>query len=350
MAALWGVFIADALSMPVHWYYNLAALRRDFGVIKTYEAPKASHPTSIMNLASTGTGGRGGQAGNVVGDVILKGKKERWGKPGMHYHHGMLAGENTLNALCCRVLVRSMTAEKSYSAPAFLKDYVTFMTSPDTHNDTYAESYHRDFFSNWAKGIEPEKCAGPEKHDTPSIGGFVTLPPVVIHAADLSDEEFARVIKGHLFLTHKSDSLATYAQLYCTLLRDVLKGADLRSAVQATGKKLGMDVARIASRGLADSEVVGGMFGMACYISDSFPNILYLAYKYAEDFEAGVLANTNAGGENCHRGSALGALLGAAVGTRGIPDKLISGLVATKEIRSEIDSFAEVFCKARDEL
>ena len=37
--------------------------------------------------------------------------------------------------------------------------------------------------------------------------------------------------------------------------------------------------------------------------------MLYLAYKYADDFEGAVVANTNVGGENCHRGSALGALM-----------------------------------------
>ena len=35
----------------------------------------------------------------------------------------------------------------------FLQSYVHFMTTPGSHNDTYAESFHRDFFSNYAKVI-----------------------------------------------------------------------------------------------------------------------------------------------------------------------------------------------------
>jgi ADP-ribosylglycohydrolase len=35
------------------------------------------------------------------------------------------------------------------------------------------------------------------------------------------------------------------------------------------------------------------------------------ARRYEDDFAAGVLANANAGGENCHRGAAIGAVLGA---------------------------------------
>lgn len=52
-----------------------------------------------------------------------------------------------------------------------------------------------------------------------------------------------------------------------------------------------------------------------------------------------MLANTNAGGENCHRGAALGALMGAALGEAAIPGRLIEGLAASAEIRGEIDAF-----------
>ena len=32
--------------------------------------------------------------------------------------------------------------------------------------------------------------------------------------------------------------------------------------------------------------------------------------KYADDLETALVANTNLGGDNCHRGAVLGALLG----------------------------------------
>ena len=32
---------------------------------------------------------------------------------------------------------------------AVLADYVKFMTTPGSHDDTYAESFHRSFFSDW---------------------------------------------------------------------------------------------------------------------------------------------------------------------------------------------------------
>lgn len=66
---------------------------------------------------------------------------------------------------------------------------------------------------------------------------------------------------------------------------------------------------------------------------------ILLLCRYEKDFEAGVLANANVGGENCHRGAAIGALLGAAVGEKGIPQALRDGLAESATIKAEIDAF-----------
>ena len=50
------------------------------------------------------------------------------------------------------------------------------------------------------------------------------------------------------------------------------------------------------------------------------PAALYLAWKYHDDFAAGITANAMVGGDNCHRGAVVGGLLGAASG--GIPERL----------------------------
>lgn len=32
------MLVADALAMPVHWYYQVAAIKRDYGYIRDYQA------------------------------------------------------------------------------------------------------------------------------------------------------------------------------------------------------------------------------------------------------------------------------------------------------------------------
>ena len=59
----------------------------------------------------------------------------------------------------------------------------------------------------------------------------------------------------------------------------------------------------------------------------------------ADSFSEAVLANTNAGGENCHRGSALGALVGGALGEQAIPANLKHDLHDSAAIKEEIDAY-----------
>ena len=67
--ALWGMFVGDALAMPAHWYYDVAALQRDFGTLRDYQAPKDFHPNSILSPASLSRGRRGSQVhGTPIGE------------------------------------------------------------------------------------------------------------------------------------------------------------------------------------------------------------------------------------------------------------------------------------------
>ena len=51
-----GLFIGDAVSMPVHWYYDVTMIKYDFkGWISKYESPKDKHPTSILKISNTGS-------------------------------------------------------------------------------------------------------------------------------------------------------------------------------------------------------------------------------------------------------------------------------------------------------
>jgi ADP-ribosylglycohydrolase len=348
--AIWGMMVGDALAMPVHWYYRLSELQRDFGVIRDYQAPKEVHPGSIMSLSSTSRAGRGNQAGDVVGEVILKGRKHHWGPAGRHYHQGMQAGENTLNALCARLVLRSVCRKKGHDTDDFLAAYVQFMTTEGSHNDTYAESYHRDFFANWARGVPVERCAGATGHDTASIGGLVGLAPVVLAVAAGGDAEQA-VQAGlrQLRLTHQSQPLEVFAAAYCRLLAQLVYAPPpaltplLQTQTSGLGKGLSALLGQANDHRNAATRVVGGLYSPACYIEDSFPSVLYLAARYAHDFEGALIANTNAGGDNCHRGSVLGALLGAWLGFEAIPLRWRQGLLAGPALAQEVDEFIGTF-------
>eukprot|EP01038_Epipyxis_sp_PR26KG_P007564 gene7564-10305_t len=339
-AALFGLFVADATAMPVHWMYNLAQLQRDYGTIRGYVRPKDNFDGSIMNLSNTGGGGRGSDQGDIVGSIILHGKKKYWKRGGnYHYHLGLQAGENTLEAQLVRVLMKSLSDQKSFSTDDFLEKYSTFMQTPDSHHDTYASTCHRMFFANVVRGKPLRDCADNDGHNTDAIDALTLTIPVILMYSEASREVRNEKVREVIAATRKSRVLAAYGEQFADLLVAVLHGADLRQAVESIGSKLVLDdddgivrsIKRVVESSRSDPMV-------ACYIDSSFPALLFFAYKYADSTEAAILASANAGGENVARGSLLGALLGASRGMESFPAWSYD-LYEKEVITNEIEQF-----------
>lgn len=194
-AALYGMYAGDAVAMPVHWMYDLRNLKRDYGSITGYVAPKDQFQGSIMNLSNTGGAGRGSDQGDIVGSVILHGKKKYWGRgKSYHYHVGMNAGENTLECHLARLATRQISQDGGFVAENYLKSYVEFMQTPGSHPDTYAATAHRMFFANLVAGKAPNKCADNDKHNVDAIDALTIAVPVIIHYRDASRDERNRKV------------------------------------------------------------------------------------------------------------------------------------------------------------
>ena len=133
MAAYEGSLAADALAMPVHWYYDRAALRRDYGIVDHFIAPRNPHPGSILWRSSY-------QAINPKGD-ILREQAVYWGQRDIHYHQFLKAGENTLNFRLATELFTFVRENGGYDADVWLDRYIARMLEPGWHHDTYVEEY-----------------------------------------------------------------------------------------------------------------------------------------------------------------------------------------------------------------
>ncbi len=319
----WGSFIGDALAMPVHWYYDRAALVRDYGVVRDYVAPKNPHADSILWRSEY-------TPLNERGD-ILHDQAQYWGQRGIHYHQFLHAGENTLNLQLAKVLIESLVSRSGYDADDYLRRYIEFMLTPGQHCDTYVEEYHRKFFTAYARGTAPRKCAGSDIH----IGGLAHVG--VLCAFFAGNVEPARsAVREHISLTHRSDEVLAAGDALACILCAAAAGADLRESIfEHASDWLSKRKAEQWSRD-PDEVVIGHRVSPACYIADAFPASLYLAWKYAGDFEAGVIANANVGGDNCHRGAVVGALLGAAAGLERMPARFVNDIHDAARLRSQI--------------
>ena len=228
-AALFGMLIADAVASPVHWMYDLRTLKAEYGEIKGYVKPKDTFPNSIMNLSNTGGAGRGGFQGSIIGDVINHGKKQYWVRGGnFHYHLGLAAGENTLEAQLARLLIRNVATlgPDGDLAATFRSQYITFMRTPGSHNDTYASTAHRMFFANLVAGKEPEHCADQDGHNIDAIDALTLTVPVIVHyaASGAPTAVLHAKVREIIRVTRKTDAVDGHAACLADVLSATLKG------------------------------------------------------------------------------------------------------------------------------
>lgn len=321
--AMLGALVADAVSMPVHWYYNTDALDRDYPELESYQAPRNPHPDSILWRSKYTPRNKKGE--------ILHDQAKYWGKRGVHYHQFLPAGDNTVNFLLGAQLYRSVVATGQYDPEKWLGIYIESMRTPGWHHDTYLEEYHRAFFDNLARGKEPEHCGIQDIH----IGGLTPVPFLLAALDALGEcslDADLTTVQPHLALTHHGQEIARAARALTEILHDVASGASLRSAITDNAADF-VSVGQLDTWSrLEDRSVVGRHLTPACYLPDSFTASLYLAWKYHDDFSAGVIANARCGGDNAHRGAVVGPLLAAA---NDIPEGWLRSLKSLERLRCD---------------
>ena len=306
-AAFQGSLAADALSMPVHWYYDREALKRDYGLVDHFVTPRNPFPNSFMAKASyTPVNGRAD---------ILHDQARFYGQKEIHYHQCLKAGENTLNFKLARELYTLVKERGGYDADVWLERYVERMLEPGWHRDTYIEECHRAFFTHYAQGVPLRECGIPDKH----IGGLAAVPALLAALEGMPREELRAIVKEHVNLTHKHEGALAAADTLVRLLWEISQGSSVRDAIRKEGGEWLSAENAEAWLDEDDLHVVGARFSAACYVEDAMPSSLYLAWKYEEEFAAGIIANTMCGGDNCHRGAVVGSLLAAANG--GVPER-----------------------------
>jgi hypothetical protein len=208
-----------------------------------------------------------------------------------------------------------------------------------------------------------------------SHGGLIR--PLVLSLLAKEPYKGIGVALTHQQLTHRSENVASALGVLVPLLHALVKGEEPVKAVSYYAKKVrlirisgeeltktyhdhqgpgnipkeemwkihtdfsdeNLDVERILEN-FSDGEIIGKLFATACYPEHGLPLLLCLMQRSRGDLRASLLANTNAGGDNVHRGMILGLLAGAAAAE--IPQELKRGLSDHTGIEKEIKAFVKL--------
>ena len=158
-------------------------------------------------------------------------------------------------------------------------------------------------------------------------------------------EELARTAYRNIQLTHRwpyiagqslSFALTTSAFINGTPLKEIRKTMaqfaekkEIRERVPSydclTQVGNGAVAAGIPME-IEPASMVSSIYGLSCTLGFMLPAAYYFIHRYPENFEKAVLSAVNGGGNNMARAALTGALSGALVGLKGIPDRFISGL------------------------
>ena len=110
--------------------------------------------------------------------------------------------------------------DKKYSNEAYIQAYVTFMTTPGSHNDTYASTCHRMFFANYVKGKAPQNCADNDGHNTDAIDALTLTIPVIAATVtqDGPSDDVRKAAREVMSINRKSRVLGEYVDIYADML------------------------------------------------------------------------------------------------------------------------------------
>ncbi|MFT5315489.1 MAG: ADP-ribosyl-[dinitrogen reductase] hydrolase, partial [Candidatus Krumholzibacteriia bacterium] len=218
--ALWGLFLGDALAMPVHWYYDRAALARDYGEVRDLLAPRNPHPGSILHRSVYKPVN---EEANILHD-----QAQYWGREGVHYHQFLAAGENTLDLQLANLALGTIAELGHYDPDLYLERMIAFLRDPSSHRDTYVEEWARGFFTRRAQGVPLRKCGVVEKHIGGLAGPLAVL--IALHHDPVAAREAAHL---HRELTHKGPVMKAALDGVADVLLAVLAGEPLREAIEA---------------------------------------------------------------------------------------------------------------------
>lgn len=107
-----------------------------------------------------------------------------------------------------------------------------------------------------------------------------------------------------------ADVCDAYVELIDALLFRNDNASVLELLLKATRGLTRRDLTKLVDSNRPEREVIGRALSTACYITDAWPAVLYLACKYHQDPLRALKVNAEVGGDSVHRGAVLGVLLG----------------------------------------
>lgn len=280
---LMGSFVAESLSLGVHWIYDPSLLAQKFGYVTRYYAPG---PDSYHPAKAAGDQGH-------VGDQAL-------------------------------TLLDSLRQQGAWYPASFMFEW----TKSWSGYEDYIDRATKTVLKNLHDGAEQFQAAS----NSDELAGPARIAPLMAFLARGSEDQVVRAAITQTRLTHASMEAEQAAVFFAKTSYRVLYGANLESSVRELAPAWAVELADAQLEN--DSVEAIGNIGRACPVKVALPAVIYLILKFGDNYEKAMSENAMAGGDNCARGLVLGLVLGAHHGASAIPERLLAGLNNRRRIES----------------
>ncbi len=332
--AVMGAFIGDALALGPHWYYDLDALRADYGPwIDDYTAPL----------------------------------------PG-HYHAGLKAGDPSQAGILLDLTLRSLVARGGYDEADFCRrlDEVFFPQLDGTPMAGPGGYTSQSIREAWRKRVVEGRPWGQCGGNADTTEAAERIVAIAVRYAR-QPAELAAAVGRNAALTQTDGTVLAMTVAFGAVLGMLVEGhaldAGLSGTLMARVKSGALPFHAVTSGNLeaprpgAEADPAGRfpspdallgpsniaraaldpdvriepawkaslVYGLPCAVYHQLPAAYYLAARFGTDFEPAVLHAVNGGGQNLARAMLTGALVGARCGLSGIPRRFIDGLADADE-------------------
>ena len=305
--ALKGQFVGDALCLGTHWIYNLRERARLFpNGIKGFEAPASDH-----------------------------------------YHRGRAPGEGTHYADAAVALLASVVERRSFEAADYGRRLVAVYGAADYRG--FLDKPTRILLERereWRRAHPATTYAFQSGADDEQTVTLSRLAPVVV--AHGRDADLDGRVEAAVRVCQDNDRAVAHALVYAHMLRDLIDGAPLVTAIEAAVAGAPEAYAREIGERLEDARAMlelpaihaTGEVGRSCYLPNTFPSILHVLLRHGDDLPAALLETVRAGGDNASRAAVVGAVLGAALGEAAVPEGWWQRLQARPALEPLIEALA----------
>jgi len=313
LGAIMGTLIGDALGLGCHWYYDLELLKTDYGSwISDYTTSK-------------------------------RGRKDKFAKiAAFRYDAGLRAGDVSQTGQVTMLLLESLAEHGSY-------DQKDFTAKLDALLNTLDGTPLSGRFTDWAmRDVWQQRRSGVDWSETGSRADTseAAMRSVVFAAGFFNNpERLASVAYQNIRLTHREPYIAGQSLAFALTVAALIHGTTVKGLGQFMHDVAGNQAIRdlvpsydclmqVTNGAVAvnspvtvkPASLVCSLYGLACTLGFMLPAAYYLIHRYSDDFEMAVLSAVNGGGNNMARAALTGALSGAMVGLKKIPERFISGL------------------------